>query len=142
MLITARHIHLWLDAWNSHQVARILQLCSEDIILYHPQYSRPLLKLEISACLQGLFLLYPHVHIETDGFLIDGHQVASWEMITGIISSVGSDDKNRLTASYAEKSSTIPAAMRLVYNAEGLIKSIRIYWDTAKITQPPESYPG
>jgi hypothetical protein len=141
MLITAKHIHQWLDAWNSHQVARILQLCSEDILLYHPQYSSPLHKVEISTCLEGLFLVYPHVHIETDGFLIDGHQVASWEMITGIVSSTVSDSENKPATSSLEKNSSIPAAMRLMYNGDGLIKSIRIYWDTAQITHPVEPQP-
>lgn len=142
MLITARHIHQWLDAWNSHQVARILHLCSEDIILYHPQYTRPLHKVEVSACLEGLFLAYPHVHIETDGFLIDGHEVASWKMITGILSSTSPGRKGMSVTSSAEQNITIPAAMRLAYNADGLIKSIRIYWDTAQLTQPLEPYPG
>lgn len=142
-MITSKHIHQWLDAWNSHQVDQILRLCSEDIVLHHPQYAGPLRKAEISICLEDLFLVYPQVHIETDGFLIDGHEVASWEMITGIISNTSTDkESSKLAVASMKKASSIAAAMRLVYNGDGLIKSIRIYWDTAQITQPVKPYPN
>jgi steroid delta-isomerase-like uncharacterized protein len=134
-MVTAESVHEWLDAWNSHEIERILNLFSADMVMYQPQNPQPLTKVGVGNYFKGLFTTYPDIHFESDGFLIQGNEVASWEIVTGTMTGEFHDPATGNSIPPTGKSFTIPGAMRLGYNEEGQIKSVRIYWDRALFAQ-------
>jgi steroid delta-isomerase-like uncharacterized protein len=135
MEITSAHVHAWLDAWNSHNIDRIKGLFAEDMIMYQPQNPKPLSRDGAVGYFSMLFGTYPDIHFAGDGFLIQGNEVASWEVVTGTMTGPFHDPATGHEIPPTGKSFEIPGAMRLIYNEDGLIKSVRIYWDRQSFSQ-------
>ena len=127
--ITKADVHRWLDAWNSHDIKRISDLFTEDVIMHQPQNPVPLTKEALLRYFGGLFGTYPDIHFETDGMVLEGLQAASWEIVTGTMLGVFKDPATGNDVQPTGKSFKIPGAMRLVYTEESLIKEVTIYWD-------------
>ena len=135
MEITGKHVHAWLDAWNSHDIEQIRTLFSDDMVMYQPQNPQPLSKEGAMSYFSGLFGTYPDIHFASDGFLIQGYEVASWEIVTATMTGPFHDPATGHIIPPTGKSFEIPGAMRLQYTEEGLIKSVRIYWDRQSLAQ-------
>ena len=128
-LISKKDIQRWLSAWNSHEINKISDLFTEDVIMYQPQNPKPLTKEALLHYFGGLFVSYPDIHFESDGMVIEGLDAASWEIVTGTMLGVFKDPATGNEIQPTGKSFKIPGAMRLVYTEEKLIKEVSIYWD-------------
>ncbi len=135
MKIDRSDVQEWLDAWNSHNLDRILDLFAEDAVVHQPQNPAPLDKSGIRTFFGALFGTYPDIHFEGDGFLIDGSEVASWEIVTGTMKGPFTDPGSGRVVQPTGKSFKIPGAMRILYDEKRKIKSVRIYWDRALFAQ-------
>lgn len=135
MTIDRSDIQEWLDAWNSHDLDRILSLFAEDAVVHQPQNPVPLDKSGIRTFFSALFRTYPDIHFEGDGFLIDGREAASWEIVTGTMTGAFTDPATGRVIPPTGKSFRIPGAMRIQYDAERKIRAVRIYWDRALFAQ-------
>ena len=119
----------WINAWNSHDTNRILELFAADALMYHPQSARPLTKDGIRGFFSLLFHAYPDIHLESLGELIQGNEVASWELVTGKMTEPFEDPEPGQVIEPAGKSFEIHAAVHLVYNEEKKLERVRIYWN-------------
>jgi steroid delta-isomerase-like uncharacterized protein len=119
----------WINAWNSHDADRILELFADDALMYHPESTRPLTKDEIRGFFSILFHAYPDIHLESLGELIRGDEVASWELVTGKMTEQFEDPEPGQVIEPTGKSFEIHAAVHLVYNEENKLKHVRIYWN-------------
>lgn len=133
--ITADHVHRWLDAWNSHDIEQIKALFTDDMVMYQPQNPKPLNKENTLNYFAGLFGTYPDIHFASDGFLIQGLEVASWEIVTATMTGPFHDPATGHTIPPTGKAFEILGAMRLKYSPDGLINSVRIYWDRQSLAQ-------
>jgi steroid delta-isomerase-like uncharacterized protein len=133
--ITSADVHRWLDAWNSHELPRILALFSDDVVMHQPQNPRPLDKGGLEAFFAMLFTSYDDIHFELQGHTIQGRDVASWERVTGTMTGAFHDPSTGQTIAPTGKKFDILGAMHLVYGEQRLIREVRIYWDRLLMMQ-------
>lgn len=134
-MITEIEIHQWLDAWNSHKIEKILKLFEDDAVVYQPQNPKPLNKDSLNHFFTLLFETYPDIYFKSEGFINQGNEAASWETVTGTMEKPFHDPATGNTVAPTGKQFTIAGAMRIVYNDDKLIKSVRIYWDRLSLNQ-------
>lgn len=134
-MISEKEIYNWLDAWNSHVIERILDLFVGDAVVYQPQNPLPLNKQKLSAFFSLLFETYPDIHFKTEGFIIQGNEAASWETVTGTMSNAFHDPATGNIVEATGNFFKIDGAMRIIYDDEKRIKSVRIYWDRLSLNQ-------
>jgi steroid delta-isomerase-like uncharacterized protein len=125
----------WINAWNSHDTNRILELFADDALMYHPESTSPLPKDGIRNFFSILFHAYPDIHLESLGELIQGNEVASWELMTGKITEQFKDPEPGQVIEPTGKRLEIHAAVHLVYNEENKLKHVRIYWNRLLFTK-------
>ncbi len=135
MTLDDSHVRAWLDAWNSHDLDRILGLFAEDALVHQPQNPAPLTKAGLRTFFTGLFHAYPDIHFAGDGHLIAGNEIASWEIVTGTMTGPFTDPASGQVIPPTGRQFTIPGAMRIQYDDRGKIRSVRIYWDRALFAQ-------
>jgi steroid delta-isomerase-like uncharacterized protein len=127
--ITGADVQRWLDAWNSHDMDRILALFTDDVIMHQPQNPKPLTKDGLAGFFSMLFKSYNDIHFELQSHTIQGREVASWERITGTMTGAFTDPATGNVIEPTHKSFDILGAMHLSYGDGGLIREVRIYWD-------------
>ncbi len=134
-MITKNEVYEWLDAWNSHDMNKILDLFADSALVYQPQNPEPLTKDKVAFFFSNLFKTYPDIHFETDGYIIEGNEVASWEIVTGTMTGDFHDPATGKMVAPTGKSFKIPGAMRIIYDDTKKIASVRIYWDRLSFNQ-------
>ncbi len=135
MPIDETDVYAWLNAWNSHDLDRILALFAEDAVVHQPQNPAPLTKAELRTFFAMLFSAYPDIHFASDGHLVAGHEAASWEIVTGTMLGPFTDPATGRAVPPTGRSFRIPGAMRIQYDDDRKIRSVRIYWDRALFAQ-------
>ncbi len=134
--ITGADVRRWLDAWNSHDINRIVALFSDDVVMHQPQNPQPLTKDGLAAFFSMLFKSYGDIAFELQGHTIQGREVASWERVTGTMTGAFTDPATGNVIEPTHKSFDILGAMHLSYGDNRLIREVRIYWDRlAMMTQ-------
>lgn len=137
----------WLDAWNSHDIDRILALFDEDAVMFQPQNPRPLGKSDVGRFFGVLFTAFPDIRFERSAApTVDGLHVASWERVTGTMKAEFPDPATGARLAPTGRSFDIPGAMHLVYRPGGRLASVHIYWDRLLFLQQlgllPSQAPG
>jgi steroid delta-isomerase-like uncharacterized protein len=133
--ITGADIQRWIDAWNSHDIDRIVDLFTDDVIMHQPQNPQPLDKAGLSGFFGMLFGSYSDIRFELQGHTIQGRDVASWERVTGTMTGPFRDPVTGRTIEPTGKSFDILGAMHLTYGDGRRIKEVRIYWDRMLLMQ-------
>ena len=127
--VTAADVQRWSDAWNSHDMARILDLFTDDVTMHQPQNPEPLDKAGIERFFTMLLGSYEDIHFAPEGHTIQGRDVASWEHVTGTMTGPFEDPGSGETVEPTHRSFDLLAAMHLVYGDEAKIRNVRLYWD-------------
>lgn len=133
--ITGADIQRWLDAWNSHDIDRITDLFTDDVVMHQPQNPKPLDKASLGQFFSMLFNAYSDIQFELQGHTIQGRDVASWEKVTGTMTGPFHDPVTGRTIEPTDKSFSILGAMHLSYGEARKIKEVRIYWDRLLLMQ-------
>lgn len=131
--VTEADVRRWIDAWNSHDIDRIVALFTDDVVMHQPQNPDPLDKASLAGFFSMLFTSYPDIHFELQGHTIQGRDVASWERVTGTMTGAFEDPASGRTIEPTHRSFDILGAMHLTYGEHGLIKEVRIYWDRLQL---------
>ena len=129
MTATRDDIQRWIDAWNSHDIDRIVELFADDAVIHQPQNPKPLDKDGLQGFFGMLFGTYPDINFELQGSVIEGNEAASWEQVTGTMTGEFTDPSTGNTLEPTGKSFDIPGAMHLSYNDDHELTEVRIYWD-------------
>ena len=127
--ISAGHVQQWLHARNCHDINQIRLLLADEVCMYQPRHPEPLGKSEVSEYFTALFRAYPDIQVETDGILIEGYEAACWERLTGTLTRCFPEMQTTYASSATGNTFVLPCAVRLTFQADGLITSIRMYWD-------------
>ena len=133
--ITGADVERWIDAWNSHDIDRIVDLFTDDVVMHQPQNPQPLDKAGLSGFFGMLFGSYSDIRFELQGHTIQGRDVASWERVTGTMTGPFRDPGTGKTIEPTGKSFDILGAMHLTYGEGRRIKEVRIYWDRMLLMQ-------
>jgi ketosteroid isomerase-like protein len=80
---TAADVTRWTDAWNSHDIEKVVALFGPDAVVDQPSNPKPLDAAGIRSFFAMIFVAYPDFHISIDAQLIDGWQVVTIERDTG-----------------------------------------------------------
>jgi steroid delta-isomerase-like uncharacterized protein len=127
--ITGADVQRWLDAWNSHDIDKIVALFTDDVMMHQPQNPQPLTKDGLAGFFSMLFKSYADIRFDLQGHTIEGREVASWERVTGTMTGAFTDPATGNIIEPTHKSFDILGAMHLSYGDGGLIREVRIYWD-------------
>ncbi len=133
--ITDADLRRWIEAWNSHDIDRIIDLFTDDVIMHQPQNPQPLDKSGLGTFFGMLFGAYSDIRFELQGHTIQGRDVASWERVTGTMTGPFQDPATGRTIEPTGKPFDILGAMHLTYGDGGKIKEVRIYWDRLQLMQ-------
>jgi steroid delta-isomerase-like uncharacterized protein len=55
----------WVDAWNAHDGARLLELCTEDTVWEDPAVPEPIGRAEVPRFLEETWSMFPDLRFET-----------------------------------------------------------------------------
>jgi steroid delta-isomerase-like uncharacterized protein len=138
--VTEADLHRWIDAWNSHDIDRILDLFTDDAVMNQPQNPAPLSKAQLGAFFAMMFGSYEDIHFELQAHTIRGRDVASWERVTATMSGPFTDPATGRQTPPTNRRFDILGAMHLTYadrvgDGPHKIKEVRIYWDRLQLNQ-------
>jgi steroid delta-isomerase-like uncharacterized protein len=133
--ITGADVERWIEAWNSHDIDRIVDLFTDDVVMHQPQNPQPLDKAGLSGFFGMLFGSYSDIRFELQGHTIQGRDVASWERVKGTMTGPFRDPVAGRTIEPTGKSFDILGAMHMTYGEDHRIREVRIYWDRMQLMQ-------
>jgi steroid delta-isomerase-like uncharacterized protein len=73
----------WADAWNSHDITKVLALFAKDIEIDQPENSKPLDYDGARKFFSMIFKAYPDFHVTVVQAIVDGRSAVSVERVTG-----------------------------------------------------------
>ena len=126
-------VQRWIDAWNSHDVARIATLFTPDAIIHQPQNSAPLTTTTMQPFFAMVFRAFPDVHFEPVGVALGHGEAASWETVTGTMLGPMSEPATGQTLAPTGRRFSHVAAMRLVYAPDRRIREFWTIWDQSAL---------
>jgi len=128
--VTSADIARWSDAWNSHDIGKVTALFSSDVVIDQPSNPKPLGSSNLASFFGMIFRAYPDFHIEVQDAVIDGSKAVTIERVTGHWRGPYTDPKTGKTNRPNGRAFDHPGAMYMVYDGNGKIKRLRIFWDT------------
>jgi len=126
-------VQRWLDAWNSHDMARITALFTPDAVIHQPQNSGPLTTTTMQPFFSMVFKAFPDVHFEPVGVALGHGEAASWETVTGTMLGPMSEPATGRTLAPTGRRFSHVAAMRLVYAPDHRIREFWTIWDQSAL---------
>jgi len=126
-------VQRWLDAWNSHDIAKIAALFAPDATIYQPQNPTPLTKDTMQPFFAMVFKAFPDVHFEPVGVALGHGEAASWEKVTGTMLGPMTDPATGQIIAPTGKRFSHVAGMRLVYATDRRIREFWTIWDRAEL---------
>lgn len=127
--ITRADVDRWADTWNTHDIDAILTLFTPDAVVYQPQNPQPLKADGMRRFFGMNFTAFPDMHFAVEEAVIQGLSVASFELATGTLTGAFTDPSTGTVRPANGRKFALPAAMRIHYREDHLIKEVRIYWD-------------
>ncbi|MGA9271876.1 MAG: nuclear transport factor 2 family protein [Candidatus Cybelea sp.] len=73
----------WADAWNSHDISKVLALFAKDIEIEQPENDKPLDYEGARKFFSMIFKAYPDFHVTVVQAIVDGRSAVSVEHVTG-----------------------------------------------------------
>lgn len=127
--VTHQDIYRWADAWNSHDIDRVLALFSKNVQIDQPENARPLDYEHTRAFFSMIFKAYPDFHVVIRQAIVDGSSAVSVEQVTGTWSGPFVDPNTGHSTPGNGKHFDHPGAMVLTYNPDHTIRHVTIIWD-------------
>lgn len=127
--VTHQDVYRWADAWNSHDISRVLALFSEDVAIDQPENAKPLGYERARRFFSMIFKAYPDFRIVVRQAIVDGSSAVSVEQVTGTWKGPFVDPATGKSTPGNGKRFDHPGAMVLLYNGYGKIRHVSIYWD-------------
>jgi steroid delta-isomerase-like uncharacterized protein len=131
----------WADAWNSHDITRVLALFARDIEIDQPENREPLDYAGARKFFSMIFKAYPDFHVTVLQAILDGRTAVSVERVTGTWKGPFVNPNTGKATPGNGRHFDHPGAMVLVYDANGKIRHISIYWDQLTVDQQLEIIP-
>lgn len=119
----------WADAWNSHDITKVLALFAKDIEIDQPENDKPLDYEAARKFFSMIFKAYPDFHVTVLQAIVDGRSAVSVERVTGTWTGPFVNPKTGKATPGNGRRFDHPGAMVLLYDANGKIRHISIYWD-------------
>ena len=133
--ITHADIQTWADAWNSHDIDKVMALFSPDVIIHQPSNPKPLDMAGVHGFFSMIFNAYPDFHVEVTDAVVDGLKGVSVERVTGTWSGSYTDPATGKTMPGNGRKFDHPGVMVLTYRPDHNIKEVYIYWDRLTVDQ-------
>lgn len=73
----------WADAWNSHDISKVLALFAKDIEIEQLENDKPLDYEGARKFFSMIFKAYPDFHVTVVQAIVDGRSAVSVERVTG-----------------------------------------------------------
>jgi steroid delta-isomerase-like uncharacterized protein len=119
----------WADAWNSHDITKVLALFAKDIEIDQPENSKPLDYDGAWKFFSMIFKAYPDFHVTVVQAIVDGRSAVSVERVTGTWTGPFVNPSTGKAIPGNGRHFDHPGAMVLLYDANGKIRHVSIYWD-------------
>ena len=119
----------WADAWNSHNIATVLALFAKDVQIDQPENSKPLDYEGARKFFSMIFKAYPDFHVTVRQAIVDGRWAVSVEQVTGTWTGPFVNPSSGKVTPGNGRRFDHPGAMVLLYDANGKIRHVSIYWD-------------
>ncbi|MFZ0363143.1 MAG: ester cyclase [Candidatus Cybelea sp.] len=119
----------WADAWNSHDITKVLALFAKDIQIDQPENAKPLDYNGARKFFSMIFRAYPDFHVAVLQAIVDGRSAVSVERVTGTWTGPFVNPANGKATPGNGRHFDHPGAMVLLYDANGKIRHVSIYWD-------------
>ena len=121
--------HNWADAWNSHDIGKVLALFAKDVQIDQPENTKPLDYEAARKFFRMIFTAYPDFHVTVVEAIVDGRSAVSVERVTGTWTGPFVNPNTGKVTPGNGRHFDHPGAMVLLYDANGKIRHVSIYWD-------------
>jgi len=115
----------WSNAWNSHDIDKVVALFSSDVVVDQPSNPKPLNATTLRAFFHMIFVAYPDFHIAVEDAVLDGWKAVTIERVTGHWTGPYTDPATGKTAQPNGRAFDHPGAMYIVYGGDHKIKLLR-----------------
>ena len=119
----------WADAWNSHDITKVLALFAKDVQIDQPENAKPLDYDGARKFFSMIFTAYPDFHVTVRQAIVDGRWAVSVEQVTGTWTGPFVNPNTGKATPGNGRRFDHPGAMVLLYDANGKIRRVSIYWD-------------
>jgi steroid delta-isomerase-like uncharacterized protein len=119
----------WADAWNSHDITKVLALFAKDVQIDQPENEKPLGYEGARKFFSMIFKAYPDFHVTVRQAIVDGRWAVSVEQVTGTWTGPFINPSTGKATPGNGRRFDHPGAMVLQYDASGKIRHVSIYWD-------------
>ena len=127
--VTHQDITRWANAWNSHDIGRVLALFAKDVRIDQPENAKPLDYAGTRKFFSMIFKAYPDFRVTIRQAIVDGRWAVSVEQVTGTWRGPFVDPNTGKVTPGNGRRFNHPGAMVLLYDANGKIRRVSIYWD-------------
>ena len=126
----ASDIERWSDAWNSHNIDKVVALFSPDVSVDQPSNPKPLNAKSLRTFFKMIFVAYPDFHIAVEDRVLDGWKAVTIERVTGHWRGPYTNPATGKTTRPNGRAFDHPGAMYIIYGPDHTIKKLSIFWDT------------
>jgi predicted ester cyclase len=133
--IDREDIRHWEDAWNSHDIQRVLGLFDPGVVIHQPSNPKPLDLEGARSFFSMIFRAYPDFHVTVKDSVIEGLTAVSVEQVTGTWLGALTDPATGKTTAGNGRRFDHPGAMLIKYGPDHRILSVDIFWDRLMVNQ-------
>lgn len=133
--ITREDLRRWADAWNSHDIQRVLDLFDPAVVIHQPSNPKPLDFDGARNFFGMIFKAYPDFHVEVTDAVIEELTAVSIERVTGTWLGGFTDPATGKTTAGNGRKFDHPGVMVIKYGPDHRIRSVDIYWDRLVVNQ-------
>jgi steroid delta-isomerase-like uncharacterized protein len=119
----------WADAWNSHDINKVLTLFAKEVQIDQPENDKPLGYDGARKFFSMIFKAYPDFHVTVLQAIVDGRSAVSVERVTGTWKGPFVNPNTGKVTPGNGRHFDHKGAMVLLYDANGKIQHVSIYWD-------------
>jgi steroid delta-isomerase-like uncharacterized protein len=119
----------WANAWNSHDINKVLALFDKQIEIDQPENEKPLDYDGARRFFSMIFKAYPDFHVTVLEAIVDGRRAVSVERVTGTWTGPFVDPNTGKVTPGNGRRFDHPGAMVLLYDAHAKIQHVSVYWD-------------
>jgi steroid delta-isomerase-like uncharacterized protein len=128
-------IQNWEDAWNSHDIQRVLSLFDPGVVIHQPSNPKPLDFDSARNFFSMIFRAYPDFHVAVKDSVIQGLTAVSVEQVTGTWLGALTDPATGKTTAGNGRRFDHPGVMLIKYGPDHKIRSVDIFWDRLMVNQ-------
>jgi len=126
---THADVDRWVDAWNTHDMARVVALFAPGGVLHQPQNPDPLDAEAMTRFFTMNFQAIPDYKFEIELVVVEGPHAASFEHATGTFTAPFVDQFTGQAIEPTGRRLDVHSVIRMTYDENHLITEAWIYWD-------------